>query len=197
MSCLGTARPRCWCACAATSDPGYGRSWREDLTAAAAQRAGLSRRGTRWALEALVIDHLTASRIAAGLGVSWHTANDAVLAEGKRVLIDDPGRFDGVKVIGVDEHVWRHTRGSGRFVTVIIDLTPYTFHQWWAAPAHTAGVPDSWARALHPGSLPPARLPPPRPFFLPRLPGPARTPRQPPPAQFPPPAPSPPAPPSR
>ena len=25
-----------------------------------------------------------------GLGVSWNTANDAALAEGKRVLIDDP-----------------------------------------------------------------------------------------------------------
>lgn len=27
-------------------------------------------------------------------------ANDAVLAEGRRVLISDPGRFDGVPVIG-------------------------------------------------------------------------------------------------
>lgn len=45
----------------------------------------------RWALEALVIDHLTVSRITTGLGVSWHTADDAALAEGKRVLIDDPG----------------------------------------------------------------------------------------------------------
>jgi len=49
--------------------------------------------------------------------------NDAVLAEGKRVLIDDPTRFDGVKVIGVDEHVWRHTRRGDKYVTVIIDLT--------------------------------------------------------------------------
>jgi transposase len=45
------------------------------------------------------------------------------LAEGKRVLIDDPGRFDGVKVIGIDEHVWRHTRNGDKYVTVIIDLT--------------------------------------------------------------------------
>ena len=103
---------------------GCGRSWREDLTAAAAQRAKLSRRGMRWALEALVLDHLTVSRVAAGLGVSWHTANDAVLAEGRRVLIDDPGRFDGVRVLGVDEHVWRHTRRGDKYVTVIIDLTP-------------------------------------------------------------------------
>jgi transposase len=58
------------------------------------------------------------------LGVSWNTANDAVLAEGRRVLIADPDRFDGVKVIGVDEHVWRHTRRGDKYVTVIIDLTP-------------------------------------------------------------------------
>ena len=101
-----------------------GRSWREDLTAAAPERAKLSRRGMRWALEALVLDHLTVSRIAAGLGVSWHTANDAVLAEGRRALIDDPGRFEGVRVLGVDEHVWRHTSHGDKYVTVIIDLTP-------------------------------------------------------------------------
>ena len=56
--------------------------------------------------------------------MSWNTANDAVLAEGRRVLIDDPTRFDGVQVIGVDEHVWRHTRRGDKYVTVIIDLTP-------------------------------------------------------------------------
>ncbi|MDJ0315566.1 ISL3 family transposase, partial [Arthrobacter sp. H35-D1] len=29
-----------------------------------------------------------------------------------------------VKIIGVDEHVWRHTRHGDKYVTVIIDLTP-------------------------------------------------------------------------
>src|SRR5688500_16287446 len=62
--------------------------------------------------------------VADALGVSWNTANDAVLAEGRRVLIDDPHRFDDVRVIGVDEHVWRHTRRGDKYVTVIIDLTP-------------------------------------------------------------------------
>ncbi|RUP78616.1 transposase, partial [Kocuria sp. HSID17590] len=42
---------------------------------------------------------------------------------GKRVLIDEEHRFEGVKVVGVDEHVWRHTRRGDRYVTVIIDLT--------------------------------------------------------------------------
>lgn len=59
-----------------------------------------------------------------GLGVSWNAANTAVLAEGKRHLIDDEHRFDGVTTIGVDEHVWRHTRKGDKYVTVIIDLTP-------------------------------------------------------------------------
>ena len=40
------------------------------------------------------------------------------------VLIEDPHRFDGVRVTGVDEHCWRHTRRGGKYVTVTIDLTP-------------------------------------------------------------------------
>jgi hypothetical protein len=102
---------------------GCGHVWRQDTNRAAEPRAKLSRRGLRWALEGIVVQHLTVARVAAGLGVAWNTANDAVLTEGKRVLIDDPGRFDGVAVVGVDEHVWRHTRRGDKFVTVIIDLT--------------------------------------------------------------------------
>ncbi len=102
---------------------GCGHVWRQDTNRAAQPRAKLSRRGLRWALEGIVCQHLSVARVAEGLGVSWNTANDAVLAEGKRVLIDQVGRFDGVKVIGVDEHVWRHTRRGDKYVTVIIDLT--------------------------------------------------------------------------
>ncbi|BEH01029.1 hypothetical protein brsh051_03100 [Brooklawnia propionicigenes] len=98
--------------------------WRQDTTAAAEPRAKLSRAGLRWALEAIVCQHLSMARVAEGLQVSWNTANDAVLAEGHRVLIADPHRFDGVTTVGVDEHVWRHTRRGDKYVTVIIDLTP-------------------------------------------------------------------------
>ncbi|WP_328425980.1 ISL3 family transposase [Micromonospora sp. NBC_00389] len=100
-----------------------GHVWRQDTSLAAEPRAKLSRRGLRWALEAIVCQHLTVARVAEGLGVAWNTANDAVLAEGKRVLINDATRFDGVAAIGVDEHVWRHTRRGDKYVTVIIDLT--------------------------------------------------------------------------
>ena len=51
-------------------------------------------------------------------------ANTAVLAEGARLLINDPARCEGVRVIGVDEHVWRHTPHQDRYVTGILDLTP-------------------------------------------------------------------------
>jgi len=102
---------------------GCGHVWRQDTSLAAEPRAKLSRRGLRWALEAIVCQHLTVARVAEGLGVAWNTANDAVLAEGKRVLINDATRFDGVAAIGVDEHVWRHTRRGDKYVTVIIDLT--------------------------------------------------------------------------
>ncbi|WP_298041115.1 ISL3 family transposase [uncultured Microbacterium sp.] len=103
---------------------GCGRVWRQDTTRAAAARAKISRGGLAWGLAGLVLDHLSVSRVAAGLGVSWSAANAAILAEGRRRLIDDPHRFDGVTTIGVDEHVWRHTRKGDKYVTVIIDLTP-------------------------------------------------------------------------
>ena len=103
---------------------GCGHVWRQDTSQAAEPRSKLSRTALRWALEGIVVAHLTVARVAEGLAVSWNTANDAVLAEGKRVLINDPHRFDGVHVLGVDEHVWRHTRHGDKYVTVIIDLTP-------------------------------------------------------------------------
>jgi transposase len=140
---------------------GCGHVWRQDTTRAAEPRAKLSRRGLRWALEALVVQHLTIARIAEALDVAWDTANNAVLAEGRRVLIDDEHRLDGVRVVGVDEHVWRHTRRGDRYVTVVIDLTPIrdktgparlldmvegrskeAFKTWLAAR------PDSWRGAI-------------------------------------------------
>ncbi len=103
---------------------GCGHVWRQDTCKAAEPRAKISRAGLAWALEGIVCQHLTVARVADGLGVAWDTANDAVLAEGQRLLIGDPARFDGVAVLGVDEHVWRHTRRGDKYVTVIIDLTP-------------------------------------------------------------------------
>jgi transposase len=103
---------------------GCGHVWRQDTGQAAQSRSKLSRHAVLWALKSVVVDRLSIARIAANLGTSWHTVNDAVLAAGRQLLIDDPTRLDGVHVIGVDEHAWRHTRRGNKYVTVIIDLTP-------------------------------------------------------------------------
>ncbi len=87
-----------------------GHVWRQNMDLAAQPRARLSRRALGWALEAVVCQHLSMARIAQGLAVAWDTANDAVLAQGVHLLINDPARLEGVKVIGVEEHLWRHTR---------------------------------------------------------------------------------------
>lgn len=97
--------------------------WRQDMSRAARARSKLSMGALVWALTALVRAHLSMSCIAQALGVSWGCANTAILSEGKRCLIDDPHRLEGVKVLGVDEHAWRHTKKGDKYVTVIIDLT--------------------------------------------------------------------------
>lgn len=72
----------------------------------------------------MVIGRLSITRVAAGLGVAWNTANDGVLEAGHRLLINDPAHLEGVHVIGVDEHVRSHTGRGPKCVRVIIDLTP-------------------------------------------------------------------------
>jgi hypothetical protein len=113
---------------------GCARVWRQDTSKAAPARAKISRRGLWWALTGIVVAHLSMAQVAAGLAVAWDTANAAVLAEGSRVLINDKHRYDGVAVIGVDEHCWRHTRKGGKFVTVIIDLTGWRWSRWTGSP---------------------------------------------------------------
>ena len=98
--------------------------WRQDMSQAVDPRAKLSRAAVRWALTGVVVHHVTVARVAQALGVSWNTANAAVLADGARLLINDPARCEGVGVIGVDEHVWRHTPYGDKYVTVILDVTP-------------------------------------------------------------------------
>jgi transposase len=97
--------------------------WRQDTSLAAAPRSSLTRTALRWGLHALVVDHRSVLSISRDSKLSWNATNSAILAEGQRLLIDDPRRFDGVRVIGVDEHVWRHVAGKDKYVTVIIDLT--------------------------------------------------------------------------
>lgn len=100
------------------------RVWRQDTSALAQPRARLTRQAVDWGLRALALESMSVSRVARALEVAWHTASTAILTRAEQVLTQGPDRFDGVEVLGVDEHVWHHTRRGDRYVTVIIDLTP-------------------------------------------------------------------------
>ena len=100
------------------------RSWTDDLTRVAAEGRRLTEAAVWWAAAEVVLKSKSVLACARDLCCSWDAVNTAVLGKGMESLIDDPTRFDGVDTVGVDEHVWRHTRHGNRYVTVIVDLTP-------------------------------------------------------------------------
>jgi transposase len=99
------------------------RTWTERHPYAA-PRAKLTARATSWAVDALRHDDTTVSAIARHLGVAWDTCWNAISAAAKE-LIKRPERLQGIKTIGVDEHIWRPSKVSStdKAVTVMVDLT--------------------------------------------------------------------------
>lgn len=104
-------------------DPGCPRTTFTEEHSLAGPRAKLTARAVSWATDALQRFDTSVSALAHQLGVSWHTAWDAIKTEAAR-RIADTGRLEGVDALGVDEHVWSHTGppGSG-MVTGIADHT--------------------------------------------------------------------------
>jgi transposase len=88
-----------------------------------APRTALTTRAVRWATDALAHDDTTVSALARHLGVDWHTLWAAVKGEAVR-RTKRRERLDGVRTLGVDEHVWRPGHhGRDRAVTAMVDLT--------------------------------------------------------------------------
>lgn len=88
-----------------------------------------TRRCARHVLRRLMIDRTSVAAIARELGLFWDTVNAIAIAIAIEattgLLAADPARLKSVRVIGVDEHRWAHTRQAGDgYVTVIVDLTP-------------------------------------------------------------------------
>ena len=96
----------------------------------AAPRALLSTRACRWAIEQLRREHASIAGLARQLGTTWNTVWESI-----RPLLEaadrDPSRFEGVRILGVDEHVWHHVStkpidrgGRGpKELTGMVDLT--------------------------------------------------------------------------
>ncbi len=91
----------------------------------AVPRAKLTTRAAWWAIGCVQRDNASVAAVARRLGVDWHTVWDAIeplLSE----LVEDPGRLEGVQVLGVDEHIWHHAPRPGKGpkeLTGMVDLT--------------------------------------------------------------------------
>ena len=88
-----------------------------------APRARLGVRAIRWAIRQLRFEGATISGLARQLGTTWNTVWSHI-KPCLQAASDDPARFAGVRVLGVDEHVWYHQdrrhRGP-RELTGIVD----------------------------------------------------------------------------
>lgn len=69
---------------------------------------------------------MSVSAVEKALGLGWGTVNSLALSLTRELVYNQSGHLDKVRVLGVDEHKWKHVRGQGdpSFVTVLVDLTP-------------------------------------------------------------------------
>ena len=90
-----------------------------------APRARLETRAIRWAIRQLRFEGATIAGLARQLATTWNTVWSHI-KPCLQAASDDPARFAGVRVLGVDEHVWHHQdrrRRGPRELTGIVDLT--------------------------------------------------------------------------
>ena len=126
-----------------------------DTSRLARPGASTTRRCARFVLRRLMLDKATVSAVARELGRSWDTVNSiAVEATTQLLVTAGPARLEGVRVIGVDEHRWAHTRGADGdgYVTVIVDLTDVVAGQGPAwlldlVPGRSAAAMAGWLAA--------------------------------------------------
>jgi hypothetical protein len=73
----------------------------------ASPRAVLTTRACRWAIEQIRREHASVNGVRRQLGAGWRTVWESI----RPILAaaaDDESRFEGVTILGVDEHVVRH-----------------------------------------------------------------------------------------
>ena len=95
-----------------------------------APRSSLTTRACRWAIEQIRREHASVNGIRRQLGTGWRTVWDSIRPL-LQAMDKDPTRFEGVSILGVDEHVWHHVStkpiedgGRGpKELTGMVDLT--------------------------------------------------------------------------
>lgn len=120
--------------------------------------AKLTKRVVRWILQRLANDRMSVSATAKALGLGWELVNNVALQACREMVYQDPTHLAGVRILGVDEHVWKHTRRPGEpscYVTVLVDLTPTATRSGPArlldmVPGRSADVLHRWLHARDP-----------------------------------------------
>ncbi|MCJ7858966.1 ISL3 family transposase [Corynebacterium kalidii] len=120
--------------------------------------AKLTQRVTRWILQCLAVDRMSVSATAKALGVGWELVNKIAVQACRNLVYDSSDHLADVKILGVDEHVWKHTRRPGEpssMVTVLVDLTPLADGTGPARlidmrPGRSADVLKTWLRERDP-----------------------------------------------
>jgi transposase len=95
-----------------------------------APRAKLTTRACWWAIEQIRREHASVNGVRRQLGTGWRTVWEAILPL-LQAADQDASRFEGVAILGVDEHVWHHVStkpvedgGRGpKELTGMVDLT--------------------------------------------------------------------------
>jgi len=106
------------------------RSFVEQDERVAAPRAKLTTRACWWVIEQIRREHASVNGVRRQLGTGWRTVWEAILPRLEAADVD-ASRFDGVAILGVDEHVWHHVStkpiedgGRGpKELTGMVDLT--------------------------------------------------------------------------
>lgn len=121
----------------------------------AAPRGLLTTRAVRWAIRQLRYENASIQGLARQLGTTWNTLWSQI-----RPLLnaaaDDPARFDGVEVLGVDEHIWHHTdprRRGPKELTGMVDLSRHrhrTARLLDLVPGRSGTVYKDWLTARGP-----------------------------------------------
>ena len=106
------------------------RSFTEQHEDLAGPRALLTTRACWWAIRQLRREHASVQGLARQLDTTWRTVWRSIEPLLK-AMAADPGRFENVSTLGVDEHVWHHVStkpieagGRGpKELTGMVDLT--------------------------------------------------------------------------
>ena len=106
------------------------RSFTEQDERVAAPRAKLTLRACRWAIEQIRREHASVNGVRRQLGTGWRTVWESIHPILQAAAADE-SRFEGVRTLGVDEHVWHHVStkpveegGRGpKELTGLVDLT--------------------------------------------------------------------------